>query len=94
MRNRDSPWEVEIERPERQTDAAGRESALQAAGGGAVSPKCLSVKDVVEMIAKFGGFLGRKSSGEPGANVLWRGMAKLQIYAQAWIIFKQEDLCG
>ncbi|MEL5850216.1 MAG: IS4 family transposase, partial [Candidatus Igneacidithiobacillus chanchocoensis] len=28
--------------------------------------------------AKLGGFLGRKSDGEPGVKVLWRGFRRLQ----------------
>ena len=45
------------------------------------------------MIAKLGGFLARKGDGEPGSDVLWRGLAKLKIYAEAWKIFNQ-DICG
>ncbi len=67
--------------------------SVQAAGGGAAPAHCPSIKDAVLMIAKLGGFLARKSDGDPGSEVLWRGFAKLKIYAEAWKIFNQ-DICG
>ena len=33
--------------------------------------------EMVRWIAGLGGFLGRKSDGEPGAKVLWRGLMRL-----------------
>lgn len=66
---------------------------VQAAGGGAAPAQCPSIKDAVLMIARLGGFLARKSDGDPGSDVLWRGLEKLQIYAEAWKIFNQ-DICG
>ncbi|WP_397326833.1 IS4 family transposase [Paenibacillus sabuli] len=36
-----------------------------------------TLREVVRAIAKLGGFLGRKSDGEPGVKVIWRG---LQMY--------------
>lgn len=36
-----------------------------------------TLHEAVRMIAKLGGFLGRKSDGEPGVKVLWRGFQKL-----------------
>jgi len=67
--------------------------SVQAAGGGVAPAQCPSIKDAVLMIAKLGGFLARKSDGDPGSDVLWRGLAKLKIYAEAWKIFNQ-DICG
>lgn len=37
-----------------------------------------SVRDFVRSVAKLGGFLGRKSDGEPGVRALWRGYERLQ----------------
>lgn len=34
----------------------------------------LTVNEVVRLIAQIGGFLGRKSDGEPGAKTIWRGL--------------------
>lgn len=36
-----------------------------------------SLRDAIRMIASLGGFLGRKSDGEPGTTTLWRGLARL-----------------
>jgi hypothetical protein len=40
--------------------------------------KRLSVRDFVRGVARLGGFLGRKSDGEPGVKTLWRGYQRLQ----------------
>lgn len=36
-----------------------------------------TLHEAVRLIAKLGGFLGRKHDGEPGIKVLWRGLQKL-----------------
>ena len=36
-----------------------------------------TVRDFFRTLAKFGGFLGRKSDGEPGWITIWRGLRKL-----------------
>jgi hypothetical protein len=38
-----------------------------------------SVRDFYRELAKLGGFLGRKSDGEPGWMTLWRGFEKLHL---------------
>lgn len=38
----------------------------------------LTVRDFVHAVARLGGFLGRKSDGEPGVRSLWRGYQRLQ----------------
>ena len=42
-----------------------------------------TIKEAVVMIAKLGGFLGRKSDGDPGVTVMWRGLAKLYTILDA-----------
>jgi hypothetical protein len=42
--------------------------------------------EAIRMIAKLGGFLGRKGDGEPGVTVIWRGMSRLTDIAQMWAI--------
>ena len=37
-----------------------------------------SVRDFVRGVARLGGFLGRKSDGDPGVKTLWRGYQRLQ----------------
>ena len=41
--------------------------------------KPLTLRDAVRAMAKLGGFLGRKSDGEPGVKTLWRGYRQLQL---------------
>jgi hypothetical protein len=36
-----------------------------------------TARDFLREVAKFGGFLGRKSDGEPGWITIWRGINKL-----------------
>lgn len=43
-----------------------------------------SMKEIVLLIAKLGGFLARKSDGEPGAKVIWRGLKKLDYIVETW----------
>lgn len=42
------------------------------------------LKDMIYMIAKLGGFLGRKYDGEPGPKVMWIGMQKMKDYTISW----------
>jgi catechol 2,3-dioxygenase-like lactoylglutathione lyase family enzyme len=37
--------------------------------------------DMVRLIARFGGFLGRKCDGSPGPKAIWEGMEKVRHYA-------------
>jgi hypothetical protein len=49
------------------------------------------VRTAVRWIAKLGGFLGRKSDGEPGVKVIWRGFRRLMDIADAWAIFRPSN---
>ncbi len=42
------------------------------------------LREAVRMIARLGGFLGRKGDGEPGPKTLWRGLRRLDDLAAAW----------
>jgi len=46
-----------------------------------------SLNELKLMIAKLGGFTARKSDGEPGPQVMWRGLEKMSQIADAWMIF-------
>jgi hypothetical protein len=48
-----------------------------------------SLGEAVVLIAKLGGFLGRRGDGHPGVTVLWKGMRQLQLLARAWRTFRQ-----
>jgi hypothetical protein len=41
----------------------------------------------MRMVAKIGGFLGRKGDGDPGATVLWRGLDKLSFITNTFRLF-------
>jgi hypothetical protein len=41
----------------------------------------------MRMVAKIGGFLGRKGDGDPGATVLWRGLDKLSFITDTFRLF-------
>ena len=36
----------------------------------------ITLNQIIRLIASLGGFLGRKSDGEPGAKTLWIGMQR------------------
>jgi len=36
-----------------------------------------TMREAIRKVAQLGGFLGRKSDGEPGAQTLWRGLQRL-----------------
>ena len=46
-----------------------------------------TLQQMLGWIAQLGGFLGRKSDGQPGVKVLWRGWRRLFDIAQTWLIF-------
>ena len=39
--------------------------------------QCLTLREIVRMLGKLGGHLGRKGDGEPGVLILWRGWMRL-----------------
>lgn len=47
-----------------------------------------SLRQAVRWIGKLGGFIGRKSDGEPGPIVLWRGLLRLHDLVAAWNLFQ------
>jgi hypothetical protein len=54
-----------------------------------------TVYQAIRWIAQLGGFLGRKSDGEPGVTTLWRGWQRLQDLAATWELVKgQTQLVG
>jgi hypothetical protein len=51
-----------------------------------------TIKEVVLLIAKVGGFLARKGDGEPGAKVIWQGLMALDHITEMFVIFKGKDV--
>lgn len=56
--------------------------------------KIPSVSEVVIWIAKLGGFLARKSDGNPGVTVLWRGWQRLNDISDAFAILNTSQEGG
>jgi len=50
------------------------------------SKKPLSLKLTIAVLAKLGGFLGRKNDGPPGIKNIWRGMKQLHAMVAAFQI--------
>lgn len=40
------------------------------------------LNEVIRLIARRGGFLVRKSDGEPGARTLWLGLQEIAIFVE------------
>lgn len=53
-----------------------------------------SLQEMVHMVAKLGGFLGRKSDNQPGIQVIWKGMQRMKDLALAWEIFNDQSTYG
>ena len=43
--------------------------------------------ETTRLVAKLGGFLARKSDGEPGVQTIWRGLRRLDDLAAMWLLF-------
>lgn len=46
-----------------------------------------SLGEMISIVARFGGYLARKSDPPPGAQALWQGIMRLCNYAEAWEAF-------
>ena len=42
------------------------------------------LREAIHMVASLGGFLGRKSDGEPGSKTLWLGLQRLDDLTEMW----------
>lgn len=45
-----------------------------------------TLREAIHRIAGLGGFLGRKSDGEPGTQTLWLGLQRLDDIAAMWLV--------
>jgi hypothetical protein len=53
-----------------------------------------SINAMNRIIASFGGFLNRKSDGEPGIKTMWIGLQRLKDFTLAYEIFQEINTCG
>jgi hypothetical protein len=51
-----------------------------------------TLRQAMRWIGQLGGFIGRKSDGEPGVKVLWRGWEVFQTIHAAWLVFHPPPL--
>ena len=47
-----------------------------------IPKKMPTLNEVLRLIARRGGFLGRKGDGEPGAKTLWLGLQEVAIFVE------------
>jgi hypothetical protein len=43
-----------------------------------------TLRDAMRMVGSLGGFLGRKSDGEPGTQTIWLGLQRLDDITETW----------
>ena len=95
-------WRVlQLRKAGRETPDASAESFLDEAEwtvlwrhfnrGATPAPGPPTLREAARWIGQLGGFLGRKSDGEPGPVVLWRGLQRLQDMTQTWRLL---NTCG
>jgi hypothetical protein len=53
-----------------------------------------SIHSAIRMIARLGGFMGRKNDGSPGTMVLWRGLHRLNDIASVWLLMNPINNVG
>ena len=53
-----------------------------------------TIHEMLEMVAKLGGYLNRKKDPRPGATVLWRGLEYLRGFEDAFNLFKSQEISG
>jgi hypothetical protein len=46
-----------------------------------------SLREMIDLIAYYGGYTGRRSDAPPGPEVMWRGLQCLRCFALAWRSF-------
>jgi hypothetical protein len=51
---------------------------LQGHGGQEPTATPPSLREAIGLVARLGGFLGRRADGVPGVQVIWRGLSRLQ----------------
>lgn len=56
------------------------------------APSQPKLNEVLRLIARLGGFLGRKSDGDPGAKTIWLGLREVHVAAKTLRLLR--DDCG
>jgi hypothetical protein len=50
----------------------------------------ITIREALRLVAKMGGFNGRKSDGEPGTVSIWRGLIKLEAKVEMFNYLKEK----
>ncbi|MGQ7848815.1 IS4 family transposase [Granulosicoccus sp. 3-233] len=53
-----------------------------------------TLNQVVRLVAMAGGFLGRKSDGEPGAKTIWQGMERVLSFTEGMRYIRAQPETG
>lgn len=56
------------------------------------APPAPRLNEVLRIIARAGGFLARKSDGEPGAKTIWEGLCHIRASAQTLKTLRENGL--
>lgn len=51
------------------------------------------LREVIRLIARLGGFLGRKGDGEPGAKTLWLGLRDVAVFVSGLRAVRESERC-
>lgn len=54
----------------------------------------ITVDQFIREVAKLGGFIGRKSDGDPGWQTIWRGWRELQLLRRGFDLARTPAECG
>jgi len=57
--------------------------------GGALPDQPLTIREFMLMIAELGGWQRKKSQGPPGSMTIWRGLRRMEAYADAFQAFQK-----
>jgi hypothetical protein len=59
-----------------------------------IAAETITLRQFTHEVAKLGGFVGRKSDGEPGWLTLWRGWHELDLITRGTRLTERETRCG
>ncbi|HUG66556.1 MAG TPA: IS4 family transposase, partial [Pirellulaceae bacterium] len=63
--------------------------------GGDLPSAPITISEFMLMIAELGGWQRKRSQGPPGSMTIWRGMRRMEAYADAFQAFQKAKLrCG
>jgi hypothetical protein len=55
------------------------------------APAQPKLNEVLRLIARLGGFLGRKGDGEPGTKTIWLGLREVHVVAKTLRLLREDD---